>query len=362
MKSDYSFTQKKNQLFLKTYSIAAILFFIFLLPFLFYYSENSTYVSSFLGFACLNTSIFLFARYFISPLLLKNGLGLYVAILIIYGIASVSLNFALFEFGLIQYPAFMEALVIENRFKVAFYLLTCITLFYVAHSNFLMVNYYQNSIDIQVNMNKARSAEISLLRNQMNPHFLFNAMNNVSALIRIGESQKAIDYNSEISSLLNNHMMHIESNTIRLEEEINWLENYLQIEHKRLPGVFEYNIEVEDEDLYMQNIPPMLLQPLVENSIIHGFSTHKKSNKGLLNIKVKALHHNTISILIKDNGAGVNAAKFEGKMRKSISIYNIEKRIQLINEMGYFTIELHKTLSESGATNELIIKEIRPMI
>ena len=83
-----------------------------------------------------------------------------------------------------------------------------------------MAHVYQVNIDNYNSIVKANLTEINLLRQQMNPHFLFNALNNINALIRKGETQLAMQYNAEISSLLNNHLMHIESNTIRLEEEI----------------------------------------------------------------------------------------------------------------------------------------------
>lgn len=357
MNYHYPIIQKKNQLFLKRYSIPVAIFAIILLSYLFYFDDNSTYHFTFLGIALLNSMLLLFIRFYISPFLHKRGFILFVGVFVTYLVLYISIYLFLFKFGIFRLPSYFNLHTFPNKYKIAFSLLTSITLFYVSRSNFLMAHMYKVNIDNYNNIVKANLTEINLLRQQMNPHFLFNALNNVNALMRKGNIQLAIQYNAEISSLLNNHLMYIESNTIRLEEEICWLENYLQIEQKRLPEVFDYTIEIDDEDLYLQNIPPMLIQPLLENSIIHGFSTNHNDKKGMITIKISEIRKNTIAILIKDNGDGIHAAKQEGRIRKSISLYNIEKRIQLINEIGHFNIQLNKTIHELGTSVELIIKE-----
>jgi len=358
MNYHYPIIQKKNQLFLQRYSLPVSIMVVVIFAFLFYCNGLNNY-STFIGISVLNIVILLFIRYIVSPRLLGMKFFIFSLVFISYIIAYVIVHYSLFEHNIFHYPDYIRLYPFPFKYKIAFYLLCSITIFYVARSNFLMVHTYQVNIDNYNNIVKANLTEINLLRQQMNPHFLFNALNNVNSLIRKGQTQLAIEYNAEISSLLNNHLMYIESNTIRLEEEISWLENYLQIEQKRLPGVFDYFIEIDDDDIYLQNIPPMLLQPLLENSIIHGFSNNQRTKKGIINIKIRDIKKNVISILIKDNGDGIHAVKPEGRVRKSISLYNIEKRIQLINEIGHFNIQLNKSMTESGTTIELIIKEKR---
>jgi sensor histidine kinase YesM len=359
MDYNYLFNQQKNKLFLERYSLPFVVLIIVFLSYLFYFDNNTGNYFTFLGVAILNSVTLLFIRFYVSPFLHGKSFILFVLVVLFYVLLSLGVYYFLFKFNLFQCPSVISYYPIPEKYKLAFCLLTSITLFYVARSNFLMAHVYQVNIDNFNSIVKANLTEINLLRQQMNPHFLFNALNNINALIRKGDTQLAMQYNAEISSLLNNHLMHIESNTIRLEEEIDWLENYLHIEQKRLPEVFDYKLEIEDEDIYMQNIPPMLLQPLVENSIIHGFSVYPNDKKGMISIKIKEVQKNTITITIKDNGAGVNAIKEAGRARKSISIDNIEKRIQLINEIGLFTIQLNKIIDKSGAQYEMIIKERR---
>jgi sensor histidine kinase YesM len=359
MDYNYLFNQQKNKLFLERYSLPFVVLIIVFLSYLFYFDNNTGNYFTFLGVAILNSVTLLFIRFYVSPFLHGKSFILFVLVVLFYVLLSLGVYYFLFKFNLFQCPSVISYYPIPEKYKLAFCLLTSITLFYVARSNFLMAHVYQVNIDNFNSIVKANLTEINLLRQQMNPHFLFNALNNINALIRKGDTQLAMQYNAEISSLLNNHLMHIESNTIRLEEEIDWLENYLHIEQKRLPEVFDYKLEIEDEDIYMQNIPPMLLQPLVENSIIHGFSVYPNDKKGMISIKIKEVQKNTTTITIKDNGAGVNAIKEAGRARKSISIDNIEKRIQLINEIGLFTIQLNKIIDKSGAQYEMIIKERR---
>ena len=359
MDYNYLFIQQKNKLFLERYSLPVAIVIIVFLSYLFYFDNDGGNYFTFLGIAFLNSVTLLIIRFYVSPFLHGKSFIQFIAVVLLYLLFSIGVYYFLFKFNLFQCPSIISFYPFPEKYKLAFCLLTSITIFYVARSNFLMAHVYQVNIDNYNSIVKANLTEINLLRQQMNPHFLFNALNNINALIRKGETQLAMQYNAEISSLLNNHLMHIESNTIRLEEEIDWLENYLHIEQKRLPEVFDYTLEIEDEDIYMQNIPPMLLQPLVENSILHGFSIFPNDKKGMISIHIKEVQKNTISIRIKDNGAGINAVKEAGRVRKSISVENIEKRIQLINKIGLFSIQLNKIIDKSGAQYEIIIKERR---
>ena len=101
----------------------------------------------------------------------------------------------------------------------------------------------------------------------------------------------------------------------------------------------------------------MLLQPLVENSIGHGFNAAIFTGKGQLTIDIKKIDAGLVSVVVADNGVGTKALTGNHKNRKSIALDNIEKRIQLINEIGDFYI-MNKKADTTGTTIELQIKAI----
>jgi len=353
----YKINQLEYQIKARRFNIPLTVLIIFFMSFLFYYYDSDNKIFTFLAVAFINTFLWLLVYYYISPYLLKKSILINIIAHLGYLFLSVGLHYILFDKNILKYPSFQNDPSVPLQFKISFFFLISLNVFYAARSIFLITNTYKISIDHLKDVTHASQIEIDLLRQQMNPHFLFNALNNLNVLIRNGDTEVALQYNAEISSLLNNHLMHIESNSITIEQEIEWLENYLRIEQKRLPGIFKYSIQVEDEDLYQQSIPPMLLQPLLENSIIHGFTFFDKEKKGLITISVIELNANTISIIIEDNGAGINAERSETRNRKPLALYNIEKRIKLINEIGNFRIKLNKKIDEAGSICEIIIRD-----
>jgi two-component system LytT family sensor kinase len=174
------------------------------------------------------------------------------------------------------------------------------------------------------------------LRTQMNPHFIFNALNSVNSFIAQSDERAANKYLSEFSQLMRSVLENSEEDFISLEKEIELLELYVKLEHFRFQDKFEYTIEVDKEiPLNEFVIPPMLLQPYVENAVWHGL--RYKEEKGLLAIHFKKMDIETVQISIIDNGIGrekSKALKTENqKKQKSQGMGNIKKRIAILNEM-----------------------------
>ncbi len=174
------------------------------------------------------------------------------------------------------------------------------------------------------------------LRSQMNPHFIFNALNSVNTFIATSDERTANRYLTDFSVLMRSVLENSEENFIPLEKEIELLRVYVQLEHFRFQDKFDYNIDVDPEikvEEYM--IPPMLLQPYVENAVWHGL--RYKTEKGTLTISFKKLSSDSIGIKIIDNGIGRKKSKelktVNQKMQKSRGMGNIEKRIAILNKM-----------------------------
>lgn len=144
--------------------------------------------------------------------------------------------------------------------------------------------------------------ENSALRAQMNPHFIFNCLNTINAFVNKNDKAQANQYISRFSRLIRLILDHSRQRTISLEEELQALELYLQIEQVRFENRFSYRIEV-DENIDPDNtaIPGLLIQPFAENAIVHGLLPAKRP--GMLQINVSR-NDAGISIVVEDNGVG----------------------------------------------------------
>lgn len=174
------------------------------------------------------------------------------------------------------------------------------------------------------------------LRSQMNPHFIFNALNSVNSFIATNDERTANRYLTDFSQLMRAVLENSEEDFIPLKKEIELLELYTKLEHFRFQDKFDYDIRVEkDIDVNDFKIPPMLLQPYIENAVWHGL--RYKEGKGNLDIVVSRRNDDEIAITITDNGIGrerSKALKTENqKKQNSKGMGNIKKRVSILNEM-----------------------------
>ncbi|MDO5972409.1 histidine kinase [Flavivirga aquimarina] len=174
------------------------------------------------------------------------------------------------------------------------------------------------------------------LRSQMNPHFIFNALNSVNSFIASNDERTANKYLTDFSLLMRAVLENSEEDFISLEKEIELLELYTKLEHFRFQDKFDYSITI-DENINVQDfiIPPMLLQPYIENAVWHGL--RYKKTKGRLEIEVTQTASDEIEIMITDDGIGREKSKvlktMNQKKQKSKGMGNIKKRVSILNEM-----------------------------
>ncbi len=174
------------------------------------------------------------------------------------------------------------------------------------------------------------------LRTQMNPHFIFNALNSVNNFIAKNDERSANRYLSEFSTLMRSVLENSEEDFIPLEKEIELLKLYTKLEHSRFSEKFDYDIEVDQHiDVNAFMIPPMLLQPYVENAIWHGL--RYKETRGFLKIAFTEQDKDTLQITIQDNGIGRKQSQAlkttHQRKQKSKGMGNIKKRIAILNAM-----------------------------
>ncbi len=174
------------------------------------------------------------------------------------------------------------------------------------------------------------------LRTQMNPHFIFNALNSVNSFIAQNDERTANRYLSDFSTLMRSVLVNSEEDFISLEKELELLGLYLKLEHSRFQDKFDYELDVDKAiDKGQFQIPPMLLQPYIENAVWHGL--RYKKEKGFLKVTLTQKDDETILIEISDNGIGRKKSKElktdHQKKQQSKGMQNIKQRIAILNEM-----------------------------
>lgn len=172
------------------------------------------------------------------------------------------------------------------------------------------------------------------LRARMDPHFIFNCLNSIKALIQEKEDKKAISYLTVFATLARKQLNNI-SNEITLWEELETCRLYLQLEAMRFDGRIVFRLDVEENELIKQLvIPPLTLQPVVENAIVHGLLP--KPEGGVVKIKVYG-DKEFVACEIEDDGIGRAAASLQkqksSRLHESKGIHLLKERLSIQNEM-----------------------------
>lgn len=194
---------------------------------------------------------------------------------------------------------------------------------------------------------RIKEIEMVALRSQMNPHFIFNSMNAIKNLIMTSRNEDAIAYLDDFASLLREILQNSNREKITVEEELEILELYLSLEKSRIGKNFNYTIQVDSKEALSQyQIPPLLLQPIVENAIWHGLHPSLKAEK-----KLTILFDTTddLKIVIEDNGIGRKASAEKKKLHNSLGTTIVQDRLTLYNHLNDHAIYLKITdLEEDG--------------
>jgi len=177
-----------------------------------------------------------------------------------------------------------------------------------------------------------------LLRSQMNPHFLFNAMNAVQEFMFKKDSQSAGRYLGTFSALMRQILNHSSSDFITIREELDMLNNYLTLQQLRFSNAFDYEMIIDEAiDTDYTAIPPMFAQPFVENALEHGLFRSDHPNKII--IELKAIHHNQIKIVIIDSGIGISEGQISAK-HNSHAIRITRERLSHYSQLSKDKIDL----------------------
>lgn len=193
--------------------------------------------------------------------------------------------------------------------------------------------------------------EQKTLRLQMNPHFIFNAMNTVQALIAKNDTKEARYYLAKFSKLMRKILENSRHSFITIQDEMETLESYLNLEKLNTDFPFDFEIVVGEKiqpDAY--GIPPLILQPFVENAIVHGIKEIDYQGRIIVRFE---LFEKYIECTIKDNGRGRKAAQEvrhqKSSYHKSTALVLTQERLSALNEdNSYQSFEINDLVSPSG--------------
>ena len=215
----------------------------------------------------------------------------------------------------------------EQQYKQWILIISFSLVFILAISIIIYINQKQK------NKLRLKISEIKALQSQMNPHFIFNSLNSVLEFISKSQTNEAIKYLTRFSRLIRLVLEFSNRKAILISEELEMLKLYMELENVRMEIPFNYSITVDDTlDVSAYEIPAMLLQPFVENSIIHGIlnkaklaELEGKAYMGELKINLSATE-NDFKCVVEDNGVGMEKA-LEIKNKKSHNHLSLGMRI-----------------------------------
>ncbi|QQS29573.1 MAG: histidine kinase [Sphingobacteriales bacterium] len=197
---------------------------------------------------------------------------------------------------------------------------------------YAVLSYYKNRNEWERRMIES---EQMALRSQMNPHFIFNSLNAIQYFVTENDKVSANRYLSVFSTLIRKVLNYSQQSYISLEDEIEYLRLYLEIESLRFKDKFTCTLSVSPEILPAEiDIPPMLIQPYIENALHHGLLSKKEGSR-LLNIHFEQIQPDVLQCVVTDNGIGRTKAKEQTRDREGMGIgsSNPQARLAILNRL-----------------------------
>lgn len=182
--------------------------------------------------------------------------------------------------------------------------------------------------------------QMQVLRSQMNPHFIFNSLNSIDAYIQSNDKYNATVYLNKFAKLIRNVLDGSKQNLVAFSKDIETLRLYIELELQRSEHKFTANLQIDDELMNSDyKVPPLIIQPFVENAILHGLR-NKDSNDGALTITIRKAGHRIV-YTVNDNGIGREAAKQMGTGKdKSYGLEISYERVKLFNKETVPSVEI----------------------
>lgn len=202
-------------------------------------------------------------------------------------------------------------------------------------------------------ISREKDKELKFLRSEfralnalMNPHFIFNALNSIQGLVKKEHKENAVSYIRTFSDLVRQNMQNISQDLVTIEKEMQLVRNYLDLEQLRFKSWLRYEIDIDDEvETEDVLVPPLLIQPLVENAIKHGLWA-ARTKEGLIRIHIFK-EQGTIVVEVTDNGPGLHKQN-DRVSHQSMALTNIRERLRKLSELHRLNITLDIAEIEEG--------------
>ncbi len=236
----------------------------------------------------------------------------------------------------------------KNKSKNQLIFFTTLTVLLLFLGLFLFQRNKNNKLKIE---KEKLILEQRVLRSQMNPHFIFNALSAIQNSLLDNEPIKSASYLSRFAKLIRQNFDFINEKEISLTDEIDALKNYLDTQKMRFQNKFDYEINIfDDVEVSTTKVPPLLLQPFVENAIEHGFKNKQKKGEIIINI----FHQQkAICFEIKDNGKGFKNNTKKSKRLHAIDVF--KKRLYLLGKNDEKSFKINT--SEKGTIINFCLKK-----
>lgn len=271
--------------------------------------------------------------------IMVNHLSIAIVFIIVW--LFVSYYISLFLISSVEYQIFIRQSIVF-RSIIGFLLYTNMIVFFYLRQN---IDGFRRRINDEAHLNNLlRDSELQLLRNQINPHFLFNSLNSLNSLI-YSDSDRASKMLVELSDFMRYSIHSSNQQFVSVSEEIKYAQNYINIEKIRFGNALDVRIEVCEtcHDAFM---PAMLIQPLIENAVKHGLYGCLKGVFIRLNVSAKELHNNDKHLVISvsnnyesgntsPQGTKSGLSNIQSRLKK---LYGSLNRINISSENNTFEV------------------------
>lgn len=251
------------------------------------------------------------------PQLVFQSLLAVLAMSFVNVVVEILINIAFDTFNVER--DFRVLMILANLFIAFLFYSIWFLLYFLFH----FLDNYNNSLKYEAKINQIR---LNHLKSQLNPHFIFNALNSVRALVD-EDPDKAKSAITRISNILRFSLMMDKKQTIDFEDELNTVKDYLTLESIRFEERLQVDYQIEDE-AFSYKIPPMMLQTIVENAIKHGISNLVKG--GLIEIKCREGLEDDLYIQVKNSGQLIAPPSLKTKANSGHGLSNTVQRLKLI--------------------------------
>ncbi len=237
----------------------------------------------------------------------------------------------------------------QSKLKEQRNLIWALAIFVLSTIGLGIMIYRNQKINLLLNTSKIQNR---LLQTQLNPHFLFNALNSMQGFNYSDEKKKLSDYINSFSKLMRSILESSDQDFITIEEDAQALTEYINLQRLNADEQFTASVTITDDLNQHTQIPPMFTQPFVENAIIHGM---KNLKNGAIDITYSKKDENLI-LLIRDNGKGFSTESLENseKLHRSMSVDILKERITNLRKTLGYKCEIRTNSGDTGTAVTLI--------